>query len=510
MNFSKDNIYKRYNQFILRATKYYNRKNLNKCLAFLKAASETAYFFNLGFKDDIIEEYLKKISHYFEKDISNIDFLNNNCVFFDSFCLDNKGLTQQYVRSIIYAGWNLMYIYESNEIGHDILNDINQYEKSTIIHVPSFINGTEKSKFIYDTIIEFRPTKLFMHISPSAVYAVTAFYALPKQIEKYQINLTDYTFWIGAGCLDYSLEYQFYGASLSIYQRKIPKNNVFIIPFYSIVTNTLFMDLPYQCKDKIVIIAGGAYYKIIDEKDTFFKLMKIVLEISEDVVIIYAGDGDSILFRKFIQNNNYENRLLLIGYRKDINEVIKNSDIYLNTYPYSGGLLCHYAAQNSKPILSFSSKGLTQVEEMICQRKKIDISLFDFKSFRAEAENLIFDKDYRVKKGKELKNCIIEESYFNKLFVKTIAEKKNQFEFFNEEKIKDNNFDAKIKYENQTNHLAISIVSIIGLRTAILYPKLFFSVIKTLIRNRSVGFYVKKYISKIIVNQFENKNRNKI
>ncbi|MEN6462595.1 MAG: hypothetical protein ABFC94_14665 [Syntrophomonas sp.] len=486
MKLTKENINKLYERLKLKAVESLSSNRLNDCLIYLKGASTTAYYFYLGFKDDVIEDMLKKISLSIDKDPLPVDFVDDNCVFYDSFSLDNKGLTQQYIRAIIKAGWNLLYITESSicdERGKNIINEISQYDKSSIIQIPSDIYGLTRSQFIYDAVIKFKPRKLFMHISPNAVNAVTAFYALPRQVEKFQINLTDHTFWIGTGCVDYSLEHKSYGASLSVKRRNISKNDVFIIPCYPIVTGTDFLGFPYQCKDKIIVLSGGAYYKVIDNKDTFFKLAKIVLGTSDEVVILYAGSGDSSLFEKFIKQNCYEDRLILIGYRKDIGEVFRRSDIYLNTYPYIGGLMTQYAAQYSKPILSYTSIGLCRAEEMVCQKNHIDLSIFDLESFKVEARKLIMSKEYRDRRGSEIKNCIISEPEFNKIFIRTVAEKENQFDFILEEE-RDNDIDAKIRYENRTKEFKISLVSIIRFKSLIMFPMLFFEVAKTLLKRR--------------------------
>lgn len=494
-------INKLYDKLKNKAKNSFKRNDFDNSLIYLQGASFTAYNFHLGFKDDDIESMLKNISKILKKNTITEAFDNNKCVFFDSFSLDHQALTQQYIKAIIQSGWNLLYITEANinsERAKDIKNEIMQYDKSSIIQIPSDIRGIDRSQFIYDSIIKFEPSKLFMHILPNAVYAATAFYALPKGIDRFQINLTDHTFWIGKGCLDYSIEFRPLGALLSLRRRLIPKNNIFIIPYYPIISSTKFQGLPYQCEDKIVVLSGGAYYKILDEKNTFFKLMKIILEISENVIIIFAGRGDPTLFQKFIKENNYEDRLILIGYRKDINEVFKKSDIYLNTYPFIGGLMCQYAALNSKPILSYYSEKTSKAEETVCQKKHINISLSDFESFRLEAEKFIFDKQYRESRGKDLKSCIVDESDFNEIFIRTITKKKNLFDFSLDDKYKDNDTSAKIKYENQTNEYKKSIVKIIGFKSIFLFPNLFLDVMINILQKRSVFVYLKKHIKKKI------------
>ncbi|MDX9694344.1 MAG: glycosyltransferase family 4 protein [Bacteroidales bacterium] len=504
MEFSNTTIHRLFNKLKSKACYSFNKNNFDNCLIYLKAASATAYYFYLGFKDDTIETLLRTISSKIIKKDFNETYIVNNCVFYDSFCLDNKGLTQQYIRAIINLGWNLLYITDSkqnNVSGKDIINEITRYKKSKIIFIPEKLNGIKRSQFIYDSIIQFNPSKLFMHLSPSAVYAITAFYALPKKIEKFQINLTDHTFWIGQGCLDYSLEFRSYGFSLSVNERQINQNNVFLLPYYPIENESKFEGFPNDFSNKTIILSGGAYYKIIDDDNTFFKLMKIVLEISNDVVILFAGSGDSSLFEKFILENNYQDRVFLIGYRKDINELFKHSDIFLNTYPYIGGLMCQYAASNSIPILSLTTIGLSKAEEVVCQKEYLKISCDNLECFKEEAFNLVVNKKYRIDKGKMLKDCMINEKDFNTYFYETIIKRKNQIKisvFGKETLVKDNDIESKIQYEKKTNEFMFLILSY--LKFKIIYINIWFltDLFIILVKKRQIFKYIRKYtLSKI-------------
>lgn len=473
-----------------KAEKALNKRQFNRCLCYLKAAAYTAYTFYLGFKDDELEKMLKQLSSHIRKREKKLETITNRCVFYDSFSLDNKGLTQQYIRAIMNARWKLLYLMEQNidnPNARNIINEIRQYNNATIISIPNNLKSLERIQFIYDSIISFNPSKLFMHLSPSAVYAVTAFYALPESIKRYQINLTDHTFWIGTGCIDFSFEFRAYGAILSIFQRKISRENIFLLPYHPISKDSIFKGFPLNCNDKVVILSGGAYYKIVDEKKTFFKLLKIILDNNSQAVIVFVGAGDNLIFADFIKNNCYEDRIHLIGHRSDINEVFKHCDIYLNTYPFSGGLMCQYAANNAKPILSFCSNNKSMVEEFVCQKNFESISTFDLNSFANEAKKLIDDSKYRETKGRRMKDCILSENEFNKLFFKSIIENRNQVNFSEEEIMRDNDLLAKLEFENRTSNYKCSLLKILGYRSVLVIPEIFFDAILNL-------FYKKKFL----------------
>lgn len=500
MKLTPENIDNLYIKLKNKAANSLIKSNIDSSFIYLKCASITAYNFYLCFKDEKIEKLLSELSNFIIKQKLDDNLYENNCVFYDSFCLDNKGLTQQYIRAIMNLGWNLLYITDANKNnsrGTHIINEINRYSNSKIIYIPSNLGGIKRSQFIYDSVMQFNPSKIFMHLSPSAVYTISAFYALPKEIKKYQINITDHTFWIGQGCLDYSLEFRKLGVSLSIKERNINPNNIFILPYYPIITESKFQSFPYDFSNKTIVLSGGAYYKIIDDDNTFFKLMKIILEISTNVIILFAGAGDSSLFRNFIIKNNFQDRLFLIGYRKDINEVFKKSDIYLNTYPFIGGLMCQYAAINSMPILSYTSQGLSKAEEVVCQKRNIKISIDNLELFKKEASDLILNRKYREERGNELNNCMINEQEFNNLFQHTIINNKNQINFDKldtENIFKDNNIEGKIEYEVKTNEFKLSIVSYLKFKTVLINLSLFFDIIIVVIKKRFIFKSIRRII----------------
>jgi hypothetical protein len=482
-----------YDKLKKRATETFLHGENDDCLLYLKAAAHTAYTFYLGYKDDELEKLLNGISDKLNKQSSQGVNNENYCVFYDSFSLDNKGLTQQYIRAIVNAGWHVLYITEvsSNyKLSKNIISELEDYSLSKIVYVPKTLKGLSRSQYIYDIIYDFHPSRLFMHISPSAVYAVTAFYALPPEIKRFQINLTDHTFWIGSGCVDYSLEFRSFGAGITQEFRGINHNNIFLLPFYPIISESEFKGFPAQCKNKVVIFSGGAFYKIIDKENTYFKLVKYLLDKYEETVFIYAGSGDKTIFEKFILDNNYQNRLFLIGHRSDINEVFKNCDIYLNTYPFGGGLMCEFAAHNSKPILCYEPSNRNTLESYLCQIAKENITTHTFEEFECEACKLITDDRYRIEKGNAINKCVINKSQFDVLFIKTTAEEKTQIAVSTSELNNSLNISDKVEYENRTKEYNKNLVKIFGYKSIFIFPFIFFDVLGILFRQKFLNPYL--------------------
>jgi len=463
-----------YSKLKRHASKNFSLGNYDDCLQFIKVAAHTAYTFHLGFKDDELEYILQRISSHLKTRNYQENCQKNRCVFFDSFSLDNRGLTQQYLRAIFNAGWEVLYISNVSfysKASQGIISELSSSVKSTVVSIPAEVTGLSRSQFIYDRIVEYKPSKLFMHLSPSEVYAVTAFYALPEHIVKYQINLTDHAFWLGVGCLDYSLEFRKYGARLTEECRGISSERILVLPYYPIVNAFDFKGLPALCNGKVVIFSGGAYYKIIDKDNTFFLLIKRILDSNNDVIIIYAGDGDDTPIKKFIEDNGYQDKVLLLGFRSDINEVFKHCDIYLNTFPVGGGLMSQYAAINSKPILNYDPLNRKEIEGIVCQVDNVEISYSTEDSFIKEAERLIKDERYRVIKGKKTQVCILDEKDFNRIFLVSVNERVSQISYSgtshigNEMKISD-----RIRFHNITKDFQWSLLKIFRYKIVLLFP----------------------------------------
>lgn len=455
-----------YSKFKQIGVSCFERGLYSSSLKYLESACDTAYKFYLGFTDKDIEDTLKQLSEKVKKKPYNCE--KPRCVFYDTFSQDAQGLTMQYVDAIIAAGWEMLYI---TEFGLDdprstrLKKTLADYSQTTVITMPKSKKGMTKAQFVYDAIMDYAPNKLFMHIHPSAVEAVTAFYALPKEITKYQINLTDHAYWVGAGCMDYSFEFREYGASLSVGRRGIAKDHVFLLPYYPMMKKAEFQGFPTASEGKVKIFSGASFYKIIDENDTFFKLNKAILDANPNAVTLFAGGGDMAMLNGLIEKYGLQGRFIPIGQRNDIFECYKHSDIYLSTYPLGGGLMAQYAAHASLPILALANPASSgKIEEMVCQKHEEVITFNKMDALVAEASRLINDEAYRKSKGQAMKDCVISVEEFNRSFKESVISGKTQYPLTIEENVKLHylNVDDKLKLENKTKDYQRSIFTTLG------------------------------------------------
>lgn len=467
MKLTKDYVNTLYATFKKKAEKAIERCRDDEAVRFLAAATHTAYTFYIGFRDNEIEDKLQRLSEKIRRRTISKPLQSNRAVFFDSFSQDAQGLSMQYLDAIIAAGWDLLYITTFNlddPRSRLIKKTLNDYDNATVIAMHSRENAMERAQHIYDAIMDFEPSKLFMQISPSSCTPVIAFYALPQEITRYQINLTDHTYWVGAGCMDYIFDWRQYGASLSAEYRGFRKEQIFMLPYYPMMKETPFNGFPKEAEGKVKILSGASFYKIIDEQDTFFRMNKAILDANPEAITLFAGGGDVKMLNGLIDKYGLRGRFIPIGQRNDIFQCYKHADIYLNTYPLYGGLMGQFAAHAALPILALQKPGGGMVEETVCQKAFIQITNGNLEDFVAEASRLIHDEAYRSQRGRQMKQCVISIDEFNCGFASAVKTSVTPFPIKMEQSVKLQylNVEDKIVVENHNKNYHAYLFTVLG------------------------------------------------
>lgn len=482
MKLSKSYIFLIYRYLKKRVQENIESKNINSALKFIELSAKTAYNFNFIYNDDELESSLAKISSLLNlPKFDSITPQKGKYVLIDTCGTDNHGLTQQYIRAFISAKVEFAYIYEDINLEKIkiILNELEGYPKATIFTFDQNYNLVKRIELIYSFLTEYKPEKYFMHIMPWDVVAIVICNLL-SGVDRFNINATDHAFWLGSSCIDYCIEFRDYGFTVSKEMRGLDTNQLLIHPYYPILNNLPFKGFPKSIsKDSVILFSGGAYYKVYGEDGQYFKLVKNILDEYPDTVLLFAGNGDDRVFRKFIAQNKFENRIYLLGSRNDIVEVFKNCDIYLATYPITGGLMGQFAATIGKPILSFSDKKLPTnlMESFICHREKYNITFTNLELFYKHARNLISNKEFRLREGLKLKKTIIEEIQFNLEF-KNILNHNKSVRKGNLENI--NYYDFEKIYFEVENEFGQNFQKLLFLNlrlTTIFFPKVVFNII---------------------------------
>lgn len=449
--YTKEDIAKIYDDLINSAFAYYAKGQFGDALNDIMTAANWAYHFNHIYTDPNVESLLRKISDDTIESVTIDKPKENHCVLLDSFLVDNRGLSQQYIRAIIAQGMRLLVILtkEGGCIGQDIRLEIEAYDKGKIVSYPQGIDQIDEASQIVREIKDFEPSLIFLHLSPWDVVALLACQAI-KGVAKYQINLTDHAYWLGASFIDYCLEFRPYGMSVSLEKRYLKQGQLLALPFYPIRPLTRqfegFPDLP---SDAIKVFTGGALYKMLGKDNVFFRIMERILGINPHVYILVAGFEPDSRFDENVSKINGGERVKQIGVRHDIDAVFDHCDIYLGTYPMMGGLMCQYAALHGKPLVAYREKNdvMNATEEMVNFYQKEYRSFTDLNELTVYTERLITDLEFRNNQGALLKRGMMTVDRFNNEFLQIINTHCSSFVWEKDEINYDSFFERYLELE---------------------------------------------------------------
>ncbi|MBQ4068847.1 MAG: hypothetical protein IJC76_06315 [Lachnospiraceae bacterium] len=422
----------------------YIKGNYNEAIKAIIAGAYFMYYYAHKYSDRELEIILKNIAKKTIK-VKNYEKVNKRIIFFDSLGLDNRDLTMTYIDALTKLGYNIVYV-TINKNKKDYAN-ISKLVKSsggkiyTIMKKQSLQGIRELGKIINNE----KPSIAFMHVTPDDVVGNAVFSAYEGKLERYMINLTDHTGWIGTSSFDYLIEFRSIGYVKSYRDRKINKNKLLLLPFYPYDSpQKEFGGFPFDSEGKKVIYSGGQLYKL-DGSDKYFEMAKHILDNYKEAIILYTGYGNNnfeMKMRTWIVGNNYQKRFYFTPERKDVDEIMKNCYFYLNTYPVGGGLMTQYAIKNKKiPITLTDYKH--HMMQLVIGYDSDDRFIFDkYSEAIKEIDRLMADEEYCNKKGEMISKRVISKSEFEKELYKLLNKHTTKYmsdidekDYFNYKKI---------------------------------------------------------------------------
>lgn len=420
MRISSKEIQKSYVVLKECARMYLDAGDLAEASQTIRKCTVLAEQFNWIYSDTDIEQMQKEIGEaLILKEDSDYKAVKDRVVLFDDFCVTYV-LGVQYIEALLKAGKEVMFVtcksYIESVNGKIFDNYIRSYNSLTIVQINE-TNFTKRVQKLYETIVNFRPSKIFLHKLAFSIVDIVL-HQLPKQITRYLINLQDQTFWLGVSAIDYCIEFRPFGVAISMERRGLKYEQLLMLPFYPICDKNPFEGFPKESDGHLTIFSGGEVYKTMDSKRMYWKLIKWLLETYPNVRFLFAAKGTPIgdaYIQKFVRDNHFENRFLQIGFRKDIYEVLGHCDIYMGTSPTSGSLMSQLAAINSKPILQYYYPGTPddETEQALCVNDTFSISFNNEEAFKREAHRLISDTIYRKQQGERIHKAMIQPEQFN-------------------------------------------------------------------------------------------------
>lgn len=334
-----------------------SQKNFDLALRLVELSSHLQY--NYCFHDTLydkeLEDSLKEIADsLFKTEI--IQPKQDVVLFYDYFGFDNRGLTQQYLRALQRLNKRIVLVFENKSRHYKneaILAEIENYDNKAVYYLEGN-NRIELCESLFSILLTEKPEHVLMHLIPWDTIAYMVFYKI-KGVKRYQINLTDHTFWLGVDITDVNIEFRSYGLNLSEQLRNIPSHKNKILPYYPILSKSEFQGFDFETEGKKIIFSGSTYYKVLGNSLEFFETIHKLLQLDENLIFVLAGSGNGAAITKFINDNKLNDRIFLIGDRYDLYEIMQRVDYYISTFPFTGALMTQTAVAANIPVFAYVS-----------------------------------------------------------------------------------------------------------------------------------------------------------
>lgn len=332
--------------------------------------------------------------------------------FYDAFGLDLRGLALIYLRALVGLGYHVVYCVDD---GHQPLPHIEGVLSSsggeTVLLSVRGKGQLERARAVCAAVKTYAPEVAFLYTTPSDVGGILAFQKLKGHVKRYQINLTDHAFWLGRNAFDFCLEFRDFGATISRTQRKIPAEKLLKQPYYPVIDRKIpFAGYPFErMPGDFVIFSGGQLYKTKDEAKTYYHVVDAILKTHPQVKFWYARGGQDADMDWL--KERYPDRFFYTSERKDLYQVLKACDLYLNTYPIIGGLMTQYAAAAGRLPLTLNDSS-DPLEGLLLEPGKLDIVRHDVPSFLALVDKLIKNSAERDRRNHLAEKSVITEAQF--------------------------------------------------------------------------------------------------
>ena len=399
----------KYHKIAKRALK---AEKLNIALDALYHCGALQHIVNINLRDDISESLMTEISFKFNRIKYPKPYMY--CLFYDSIAISNIALSMQYLKALTSLRKKFVYLINAKNASKDLMLLGEKCENCEVIVIDSTKNMVEKIKIIRGIISKKRPEKILLHMGNSDPIGCVAFNNI-SGCTKYLINHGDEQFWLGATVLDYLIEFRGMGKDASIKYRGLRDEQCLILPYYPILKSEEFKGFDFQIPiGAIRIFSGGRFAKVYAENGKFMDVVSDILNRHPKAFFIFAGSGDAEPMKEYVKKNRLERQWKVMGYRDDLLAVLKEMDIYLGTYPQTGGLMAQYAAVAGLPIVEMNTKNGGITEDLLPKFEGggYRITYETWKDYNEQVDNLIEDSDYRLSISDEIKSANITENDF--------------------------------------------------------------------------------------------------
>lgn len=426
MNEYKTNIVnKEYEKIKTCISEAIKKEKYEKALAAISVYCSLLYYWNQRYTDLFLENSIQTIA---EKTISecmsSYEPKQNTVLFYDWLGFDTRGLALIYLKAIAKCGKEIIYVtsISSKDKQPEIDNIVGTYKiKKIYLSASRYL---KRLKELQRVIFDSRPSEAFLYTRPEDAVGIAAFMQMKNTI-RYQINLTDHAFWLGVNAFDYCLEFRNYGACISYYEREIPEEKLILMPYYPIINpEAEFKGFPFNADGKKIIFSGGWIYKTIDKEGTYYQIVDRILKENGDTVFLYAGRRDKCSMMEDLLHK-YLERAFFIEERDDLYQLMKHITLYLNTYPFPGGLMMQYAAIAGKiPITLWHDN---ENSGILIDQEKRQIEYQTAEDLITDVNELLRKPEYLRQREKLLRGSVINEVEFADEMANILNEKRTKY-----------------------------------------------------------------------------------
>lgn len=387
------------------------KEEYEMALSLASALANLMYQLNFIYVDHELENIIFQCAKQFDYSKYNISVDKNTIAIYDEPGTDTRGISYIYIKALVNLGYDVIYIARDYMKDRSpLITQILEEKRGCKIYYIKRGLYQEELKDICHILYDNNVSKLFMFDYPQGVMAPLLGWTLKKtEILTYQINMTDHAFWLGAEGPDYIVEFRDYGANISRQYRKIDSNRLLKLPFYASINESIpFEGFSFDCKGKKIIFSGGSIYKTIDSQNTYYQIIRHILNVHEDIVFLFASNDKNEYIEQLMQE--YPNKFYYTKERRDLFQVMKRCCFYLSTYPITGGLMGQYAVAAGKiPVTLLNHE---EGKLLINNADKIKAEYFDYDECIAFIDKLILDDKYREQLEKNTEQQLVTEEEF--------------------------------------------------------------------------------------------------
>ena len=401
---------------------------LERALAALSACGELLYESNQSYKDDRLESYMEMLSELTaDERFSGIKGKEKTILFYDGFGTDTRGLALVYLKALIGLDYKIIYVSPlHSKDGQPVIDNLLAGTDTIKEYVDLRHRYVKQQTGLQEIILKHEPSVAFYYSLPNDTAGLLCFMQLKGIVKRFFINLTDHAFWLGTGAADHYIDFRGYGKSVSVHHRNIDMEKLIGLPFYPYIDKeTEFKGFDFDTEGKKILFSGGALYKTIDGNNTYYRLIKRLLDENKDLLFLYAGYGMTDELDELLKN--YRGRAYKIDERKDLYRVMKNITKYINTYPIIGGLMTQYAVAAGKIplILKFDDES----EGILIAQEDRKIEYYSEDDLAEDVHKLLSDDEYLRKREKLLEDSLITEREFADQLGKAIEDGHTDYDF---------------------------------------------------------------------------------